>query len=104
MRSGPCAKLTFQHDRRLRAHALPRPICWSGVVLAPGLLAASVAVWKYEAATAAWMLALLWVAAASVVMCRGVAVDGVGEVLVADDERVGRGRERDSGGSRQRAS
>lgn len=52
----------------LRTRALPRSIGWAGVVLAPGLLAASVAVWKYEAATIVWLLTLLWIIAISVAL------------------------------------
>lgn len=50
----------------LRTHALPRLIGWSGALLAPALVAASLAVWEYQAAFLAWALTLLWIIATSI--------------------------------------
>lgn len=41
-----------------------------GLVVAPTLAAGSLAVWRYEGALAMWMLALLWIMAASVGLTR----------------------------------
>jgi hypothetical protein len=50
----------------LRTHALPRLIGWSGALLAPALVAASLAVWEYDAAFLAWALTMLWIIATSI--------------------------------------
>lgn len=51
-----------------RVRMLPRVLSWSGLVLAPMLAAGSLAVWRYEAAFLAWMLTMIWIAAASITL------------------------------------